>query len=76
MAQPIIEDLAARLRDVLAKNPGADLEKNVKQVINGAFSRMELVTREEFDRQRDVLAKTREKLEALEEKLQALEKRV
>jgi BMFP domain-containing protein YqiC len=70
---PFIDDLARRLKELMAQNPAADLEKNFKQVMIGAFTRMELVTREEFDRQREVLAKTREKLDALEEKVAAIE---
>jgi ubiquinone biosynthesis accessory factor UbiK len=70
---PLVEELAQRLKALMAQNPAADIEKNVKQVLNGAFARMELVTREEFDRQREVLAKTREKLDRLEEKVAAME---
>lgn len=70
-----VDELARRLKELMAQNPAADLEKNFKQVLNGAFARMELVTREEFDRQREVLAKTREKLERLEEKVAAMEAR-
>jgi BMFP domain-containing protein YqiC len=44
-------------------------------MMNHGFQKMDLVTREEFDLQARVLAKTREKLEALEEKVTALEKK-
>ena len=44
-------------------------------MMNQGFQKMDLVTREEFDLQSRVLAKTREKLEALEEKVTALEKK-
>lgn len=46
-----------------------DIEKNIRLVLKGAFERMDLVTREEFDAQVKVLARTREKLEALEKRL-------
>ncbi len=72
---PFVDELAKRLRELMAQNPAADVEKNFRVVMQGAFARMELVTREEFDRQREVLAKTREKLDALEEKVAGLEKR-
>jgi ubiquinone biosynthesis accessory factor UbiK len=72
---PFVDDLAKRLRELMAQNPASDVEKNFRVVMQGAFARMELVTREEFDRQREVLAKTREKLDALEEKVAGLEKK-
>lgn len=70
---PFVDDLAKRFKEMMAQSPAADIEKNFKQVMHGAFTRMELVTREEFDRQREVLAKTREKLDALEAKVAAIE---
>jgi hypothetical protein len=50
-----------------------DLEKNFQSLLSGAFDRMELVTREEFDVQRRVLERTREKLTRLEVQITALE---
>jgi len=50
-----------------------DLERNFRGLLSGAFERMELVTREEFDVQRRVLERTREKLAALEAQVAALE---
>ena len=72
---PFVDDLARRFKDMMAQNPAADLEKNFKLVMQGALTRMDIVTREEFDRQREVLAKTREKLDQLEEKVAGLEAR-
>lgn len=74
--QKAIEDISAKLNEVLASSPARDLEKNVRAVLAGVFARLDLVTREEFDVQREVLARTREKLEALEAKLAELEKGV
>ena len=51
-----------------------DLEKNLRATLNATFSKMELVTREEFDIQASLLSRTREKLETLQEKLSELEK--
>ncbi len=70
---PFLDDLAQKLKALMAENPAADLEKNFKQVMSGALARMDLVTREEFDRQREVLAKTREKLDQLEAQVAAIE---
>ena len=53
-----------------------DLEKNLRATLNATFSKMEIVTREEFDIQASLLSRTREKLEALQEKLSELEKQL
>jgi ubiquinone biosynthesis accessory factor UbiK len=68
-----LDDLARRLRDLAANTPLQDIEKNAKSLLSGAFSRLDLVTREEFDAQARVLARTRDKLEALEARVAALE---
>ena len=51
----------------------ADLEKNIRSALHMTFSRMDLVTREEFDTQAELLSRTRATLEALESKLEKLE---
>ena len=53
-----------------------DLEKNMRATLNATFSKMELVTREEFDIQASLLSKTRAKLEELQKKLSELEKEI
>ena len=50
-----------------------DLEKNFKAVLQASFAKLDLVTREEFDAQKGVLLRTREKLEALEKKVKELD---
>jgi ubiquinone biosynthesis accessory factor UbiK len=72
----LFEDIDRRMRDILARSPAADLEKNLRALLQSAFSRLDLVTREEFDVQREVLARTRAKLAELEAKLAELEKTV
>jgi BMFP domain-containing protein YqiC len=74
--KPIFEDISARLSEVLAASPAKDIEKNLRVMLSGAFSRLDLVTREEFDVQAKVLTRTREKLVALETRLEELEKRL
>jgi ubiquinone biosynthesis accessory factor UbiK len=54
----------------------ADMEKNVQAALQAAFSKLELVTREEFDVQQSVLARTRAKLEILEKQIATLETKV
>jgi len=66
------EDLNARIAEVIAASPAKDIEKNVKAMLAAMFTRLDLVTREEFDIQVAVLQRTREKLEALEARLAAM----
>lgn len=66
-------DLQNRLGQVLENSPAKDIEKNVKAMLTQGFSRLDLVTREEFDVQAQVLAKTRAKLDALEARVAELE---
>lgn len=70
-----LDDLAARLADLAACGPGPELEKNARALLNGFFARLDFVSREEFEVQREVLARTRAKLEALEARLAELETR-
>ncbi|MDK9691294.1 accessory factor UbiK family protein [Azospira sp.] len=65
--------LAGRLAGLLAASPAADIEKNVKAMLGAFFSKLDLVTREEFDVQAQVLARTRDKLKDLEARIAALE---
>ena len=70
----ILEEFSAKMSALLANSPARDIEKNAKAVLSGVFSKLDLVTREEFDIQSQVLARTREKLRALEARVDALEK--
>lgn len=74
-ASNLFDDMAARLADLLAASPAKDLEKNLRATLSSFFSRLDLVTREEFDIQAKVLARTRERLEQLEVRVGELEKR-
>jgi BMFP domain-containing protein YqiC len=68
-----LDDLQQRINQMLAGTPAADIQKNLKALLTQQFARLDLVTREEFDTQAQVLARTREKLTALEQRLAALE---
>lgn len=68
MAKRFSENLPSGLRDFQA-----EVEKNARVALQSTFNRMELVTREEFDAQAKVLARTRERLEAMEARVAALE---
>ena len=67
-----LEEINARIAEVIAASPAKDIEKNIKAMMGAMFARLDLVTREEFDVQAAMLQKTREKLEALEAKLAGL----
>ncbi len=69
----IFNDIQAKINEALENSPARDLEKNVKALMTQGFAKLDLVTREEFDIQSQVLAKTREKLEALEKRVADLE---
>jgi len=76
MTQETIETLARRLAESLPqglRNARDEMEQNFRAVLSSGLSRLDLVTREEFDVQQAVLARTREKLEALEKRLETLE---
>ena len=71
----LLERLQRRVSEVLAHSPAKDLEANMKAMLNAFFARLDLVTREEFDIQVEVLRRTREKLEQVEARLCAFEPR-
>ncbi|EXI88010.1 MAG: Membrane fusogenic activity [Candidatus Accumulibacter regalis] len=70
----ILEELGARLGGIIAASPAADIEKNARSLLASFFSKLDLVSREEFDIQTQVLQRTREKLKALELRLESLER--
>jgi hypothetical protein len=72
-----IDELARRLAAVLPEGINdlrTDMERNFRAVLQGTLARMDVVTREEFDVQAGVLARTREKVEQLLQRLEELEK--
>lgn len=73
----ILNELTQKISRLLPADLGVlkqDLEKNIRAVLQNTFQKLDLVTREEFDVQTDLLIRTREKLEMLEKKLAELEK--
>ena len=72
--QKIIEEVTAKLKDIFGQSPAADIEKNLRAGLQNIFAKLDLVTREEFDVQQEVLLRTRTKLETLEAKVAELEK--
>ncbi len=68
-----IEDLSLKIKEAVKNSPAGDLEKNIHALLQGMFTKLELVSREEFDVQSEVLRQTKEKLAVLEKQIEALE---
>ncbi|MDG1096713.1 MAG: accessory factor UbiK family protein [Methylophilaceae bacterium] len=69
----VLNNLSIKIKEIVKSSPLEDMDKNIHALIQGAFTKMELVSREEFDVQTEVLRSTREKLKLCEEKLAELE---
>jgi BMFP domain-containing protein YqiC len=69
----IFEDISARISEMIANSPAKDVEKNLRALMTSSFNKLDLVTREEFDIQKEVLAHTRARLEELEHRVAQLE---
>lgn len=67
--------MQAKLGDLFKNSPAADIERNVKELMAQTLRKMDLVTREEFELQRELLQRSREKLDALERKVTELEQK-
>ena len=70
---PRMEDFQKNLADLIAKSPVADVERNVRAMMSQAFNKMDLVTREEFDVQADMLARTRARVDQLAAQVESLQ---
>jgi BMFP domain-containing protein YqiC len=68
-----LDEINKRISELIAASPARDLEKNMRALLSSAFTRLDLVTREEFDVQQEVLRRTREKLQDMEGRVAALE---
>jgi BMFP domain-containing protein YqiC len=67
--QSFVHDFQQKLLEMFRASPAADLERNVKALMGQTFNKLELVTRDEFDIQVELLRALRTRVEALEEKL-------
>ena len=77
--QKSIDDIANRLSNAIPPGLSSmkeELEKNFHAILQSGLGKLDLVTREEFEVQKAVLAKTREKLEALEKSVEAIEQQL
>lgn len=68
-----LNEISNKIKEIVKDSPLGDAEKNIHALLKGAFTKMELVSREEFDVQAEVLRNTREKLSQLEAKLAELD---
>jgi len=71
-----LDDLASKLADAVPNDLGNlrdDLKKNFRGLLSAGLDKLDLVTREEFEIQRKVLERSREKLDRLERELQKLQ---
>ena len=72
----LFEELSGKVSALLAQSPAKDVEKNVRALLTSFFGRLDLVTREEFDVQAKLLARSREQISALESRVAELETRI
>jgi ubiquinone biosynthesis accessory factor UbiK len=70
----LVDEVGERLRQVFESSPAKDVERNVRAVLSSVFARLDLVTREEFDVQREVLLRTRERLAELEQRVAEIQR--
>jgi len=68
-----LNEISSKIKGIVSDSPLGDAEKNIHALLKGVLTKMELVSREEFDVQAEVLRNTREKLNQLEAKLAELE---
>ncbi len=71
----LLEDLSARISAALAATPAADIEKNLRALLLAQFAKLDLVTREDFEVQKELLARAQARLAQLEARLAEIEGR-
>ena len=69
-----IDELAAQLKALLAGNPGEDLQKNLRATLSAGLARMDVVSKQEFEIQREMLNALRTQIEQLSAKVDAMER--
>ncbi len=75
MNKDFAEEISLKIRELVKNSPVDALEKNLSALLQGIFAKLDLVSREEFDIQTEILRQTKEKLVALEKQIEALDKR-
>ena len=74
--QNLIDEVSGKFSQILQSGPIKDVEQNLRALIQSLLQKLDLVTREEFDVQQQVLLRTREQLQALEARVVALEQQL
>ena len=74
MDNRVLDEISKKINELLANTPAADVQKNLRALLSSSFAKLDLVTREEFDVQREVLMRSREKISQLEARLAELER--
>ena len=74
METRFLNELNKKISELIASSPAKDVEKNMRALLSSAFARLDLVTREEFDVQQEVLGRTRDKLQQMETRVAEMEK--
>lgn len=69
----VLDEIGTKISEIVAQSPAKDIERNLRAMMTNMLSRLDVVTREEFEVQQEVLKRTRAKLTELEEKVAALE---
>ncbi|MEZ0232630.1 MAG: accessory factor UbiK family protein [Methylophilaceae bacterium] len=76
MTARFIEDLSLKIMEIYKSSPAEDLKNNSQALLQGIFSKLELVSREEFDVQAHLLRDSRQKLAVSEARLEVLEQNI
>ena len=71
--QKLLDEISTKVNEVIAQSPVKDVEKNMRILLSGVFTKLDLVTRDEFNVQQEMLIRTREKLTELESIVTELE---
>jgi BMFP domain-containing protein YqiC len=74
MNKDFAEEISLKIRELVKNSPVDALEKNLNALLQSIFTKLDLVSREEFDVQTQILRQTKEKLAILEKQIEALEK--
>ena len=74
MDNRVLDEISNKIKQLLSNTPAADIQKNLRALLQAQFAKLDLVTREEFDVQREVLLRSREKISQLEARLAELER--
>jgi len=72
----MLDEMSKKMSEVLAQSPAKDIEKNARALLASLFARLDLITREEFDVQQEVLKRTRDKLYEIEKRVAELKQKL